>query len=179
MSAKPLDSWILRLGFPENTSDFPEIAIAPWEALKIFFVEANGLSGDQTSLRHQRGLRPPESTRFSVRAFFLVEDLISQLNIHHFQEEYLRSARNPQDFFQRSFFVTRERKKQKTNSGFTQWFWGWTRADAWKHGGGTQIRLVGNRYVSNHLNFLEPLWSFKIYAKYMVDTWKTSTHVAS
>lgn len=29
------------------------------------------------------------------------------------------------------------------------------------------------------LTFLEPLWSFKIYAKYMVDTWKTSTYVAS
>ena len=141
-----------------------------------FFVEANGLSGDQTSFRHQRGLRPPESTRFSVRAFFLVEDLISQLNIHHFQEEYLRSARNPQDF-PKVVFLLRRKGRNKSQTAFLRSYF---------EVGPEQ--MLGNMVAELRFGWLEfamfqttlAFWNlYEVLKFYMADAWKTSTHVTS
>ena len=117
MSAKPLDSWILRLGFPENTSDLPEIAIARCvRGAEDFFVEANGLSGDQTSFRHQRGLRPQPD--FPFRAFFLIEDLISQLNIHHYAGRIFAFCPESPEFFPQVVFCYAGKEETKVKQRF-------------------------------------------------------------
>lgn len=178
MSAKPLDSWISRLGFPESTSDFPEIAIAVKVGAEDF------VCWGQWSFRRSDFVSASTRTETTrIHQIFRL-GLSFWLKIWYPSWIFVISRKNicvlpgiPRIFSKGPFFVTQERKKQKSNSVFTQLFWGWTRADAWKHGRRTQIRLVGNRYVSSDPYFLEPLWSFKIYAKYMVDTWKTSTHV--
>lgn len=118
MSAKPLDSWILRLGFPENTGDLPEIAIAPWEALKILFVEANGLSGDQTSFRHQRGLRPPESTRFSVRGFLFGWRFDFPVEYSSFPGRIFAFCPESPGFFPKVFFCYAGKKETKNKQRF-------------------------------------------------------------
>ena len=73
--------------------------------------------------------RTETTTGFSLDFFYVCpvrefrQNCISQLNIHNFQEEYLRSARNPQDFPKWSLFFEKRRRSKKTKKNmFTQLF---------------------------------------------------------